>query len=871
MRSKFRHLILTLLLILIQILVACSRESPRLPTTAPSAEQVVIAFACSDRERRQYERLAENFHRAHPHVKVRVLSRDAILGGDMGREDAIHALATSADAFTYPGDLLPRHTQEGLVMDLTPFIETDSTFEAADFYPGLLAQFQWDGGTWGLPAKVQLALIFYDETAFEEAGLSPPQPGWTYEVFTQAAQRLTVREGERVLRYGFVDPFPYATLPLVLGRAGAGMDDDGTPPSPRLDDPALAEAVAWYTDLALEHDVMPNPAELDGQAWMTLIESGKAAMWALWPGTRLDLGVAPLPEGEAIVGWREASGYAVSAGSAHPQAAWEWLSYLTHQPLETGIKSVSPRRSLFEVSLFNVKGSEAAPAGEVRDEEMKAVYDYVLNRPQVTLSAERSAVDPFLDALDAVFAGEQSVEEALAEAQVQALALAHAGEADAPSASIVVPSPEPEDEGLTITFCSDNNKRIRNNYLHIVEEFHEQHPEINVNLTTEVWDFQQRTEVCDCFVAHSGFGINRLSYYQHILNLQPFLDVESDLNLNDFYSPFLEVFRREGDLWGLPLEGDLQVLLYNKDIFDEAGVEYPQPGWTLEDFLEKAVALTSEEGGKKVYGYVPYSSAINLFFFGLDMTTLVDATEQPPQPQLNNAETAAILRWHTDLALVHGVMPVLTEEELWRDFERIRFEQWSLITSGRAAMWFSPPSTYREHSLPPRTGNIHLPLLGQQKMGMREHGIRGYVISADTSHPQACWEWIKFVSARNAVLTRGLPAQRSVAESPVYRSLVGEEVADALLYTVEHIDPSLDALEEEYPWLTVLVCWVTEARDRVVEGTDVEEALDKAQAKAEALVACLGEDVASADRAQCWACAQKVDPEIEIPDYVRQE
>jgi ABC-type glycerol-3-phosphate transport system substrate-binding protein len=217
-------------------------------------------------------------------------------------------------------------------------------------------------------------------------------------------------------------------------------------------------------------------------------------------------------------------------------------------------------------------------------------------------------------------------------------------------------------------------------------------------------------------------------------------------------------------------------------------------------------------------------------------------------------------------------MPVFTEEEFWQDFDRVISEQWSLITSGRAAMWISHPSTYYERvGLPPRTGNVHLPLLGQQEMGMREHGVRGYVISADAAHPRACWEWIKFVSDRNAVLTQGLPARRSAAESPAYRSQVGDEVADALLYTVEHIDPSLDNLEKEYPWLIVLSYWVIAAHDRVLEGADVEEALSKAQAKAEAFIDCLGEDIASADRAQYWACAQEVDPEVEPPADLRQE
>ena len=37
-------------------------------------------------------------------------------------------------------------------------------------------------------------------------------------------------------------------------------------------------------------------------------------------------------------------------------------------------------------------------------------------------------------------------------------------------------------------------------------------------------------------------------------------------------------------------------------MFDEAGLEYPQSGWTWEDFRETAIKLTSGSGADKVYG-----------------------------------------------------------------------------------------------------------------------------------------------------------------------------------------------------------------------------------------------------------------------------
>ena len=47
-------------------------------------------------------------------------------------------------------------------------------------------------------------------------------------------------------------------------------------------------------------------------------------------------------------------------------------------------------------------------------------------------------------------------------------------------------------------------------------------------------------------------------------------------------------------VYGLPWIAQPVVLYYNKDIFDEMGVEYPNPDWTWDDFKAAAIALTNE-------------------------------------------------------------------------------------------------------------------------------------------------------------------------------------------------------------------------------------------------------------------------------------
>ena len=51
----------------------------------------------------------------------------------------------------------------------------------------------------------------------------------------------------------------------------------------------------------------------------------------------------------------------------------------------------------------------------------------------------------------------------------------------------------------------------------------------------------------------------------------------------------------------MPADLDLQLIDYNKDIFDAAGVAYPEAGWTWDDYRATAMALTEGDGVGKIY------------------------------------------------------------------------------------------------------------------------------------------------------------------------------------------------------------------------------------------------------------------------------
>jgi multiple sugar transport system substrate-binding protein len=68
-------------------------------------------------------------------------------------------------------------------------------------------------------------------------------------------------------------------------------------------------------------------------------------------------------------------------------------------------------------------------------------------------------------------------------------------------------------------------------------------------------------------------------------------------DLNDYYPGILAVNQFEGETYGLPWIAQPVVVYYNRGLFEAADVEEPQAGWTWDDFVDKAKALTLDTDG----------------------------------------------------------------------------------------------------------------------------------------------------------------------------------------------------------------------------------------------------------------------------------
>jgi multiple sugar transport system substrate-binding protein len=898
--------ILVVLCVLSMVLAACGggdgQETPSpapVPTAAPTQpaveqeperEQVTVRFAVFDWERPVYEDLIKAFEEENPDVKVQLVSANEVLGlgpiTDLDfPEDTERRLASAADVVTF--GVSKEVVREELVRDLTPFIAADPNFQADDFYPDTLEGHQWDGGTWAIPTTILFQLIFFDKDAFDEIGVPYPEPGWSWDDFVANAQALTAREGDEVTRWGFV-PSGTNHRTLVESRVGLVIDGSTEPPTPRLDEAEVIDAVRWYADLFLREQVAPYfepPEETEGELVLpeeqALIDKGQAAMWpenyaTFWfRNQQGNMGVAPFPV-EAPDGHSTPAGtqsLSMSAGTSQPNAAWRLLDFLSRQVvggLGAGIEYLPARRSVAESSGF----------WENVDEELGVALRYAVDhsyRPD-WLAGHQA----FSDALHAILSGEKSVDDALAEAQTQAeheIQEAQAAEAGATPAPTVVVAPPAEEtpagEGATtITFVPGLGSLNLEPYRDLADRFHEANPEIVVevkmiDLTSgSAPDLPGMAEAADCFQWYPSFQEARNR--EAILNLEPFLDADPSFSTDDFFPQLLDQFSWQGQLWGLPADVTPYIIEYNKGLFDAAGVEYPSLDWTTDDFLALAVALTQGEDDAKQYGFVGEVYALNDLLFLMERlgARLVDVDADPPAITYNDPSTVEAMRWYVSLSAEHGVKPeFLTDITKLAGATAFYLEREALINDGRAAMWTNTGATAGLFG--PRTGieigAAPLPT-GPGVTGGGYSSASGYFISAETENRQACWQWITFLSGEPGAV-QGLPARRSLAESDEYRQQVGADRADAYLASVADSDqPSAFQIFSEEEWLGGALFWLGQAYGQAIDGeASVEEALDAAQKMADDYRACV---VAAGDFSQeTWqACVQEIDPTL--PDFL---
>ena len=140
--------------------------------------------------------------------------------------------------------------------------------------------------------------------------------------------------------------------------------------------------------------------------------------------------------------------------------------------------------------------------------------------------------------------------------------------------------------------------------------FMERNPDIELEVIYNTWGDHNNVvptwaaadELPDVIYVHGSRGFP-WAFEGISVPLDSYTDSDEAFDVAGIWEEALRLYRFKGETHAIPYDHGPILLGYNKDLFDEAGMDYPDASWTMETLKEKALALTDLEAEIPQWGY----------------------------------------------------------------------------------------------------------------------------------------------------------------------------------------------------------------------------------------------------------------------------
>ncbi|MFS0728187.1 ABC transporter substrate-binding protein [Paenibacillus sp. 1P07SE] len=314
-------------------------------------------------------------------------------------------------------------------------------------------------------------------------------------------------------------------------------------------------------------------------------------------------------------------------------------------------------------------------------------------------------------------------------------------------------STEGTKEPVTIEFMGHGNPNEKKIFEALIAAFEDENPNVTVKYTSvPPGEYSQKlTTLVSSGKAPDVFYVGGSEFYRFaeagtLLNIQSHLDQTDLFNPDNVWPQALDRYRYDGssvgagDLYGLPKDVGPWAFVYNKTLFDEAGIEPPPAeagAWTWNEFLDAAKELTVDENGDgkpDQYGVGAYSLESAVWANGGQYIDYESGTVLVDQPEFYEA-----MQFVADLSLKHNVSPNQEAEQALNAYTRFLNGKLAMFAMGpwdQPAFW-ELPFEWDIAAWPasPSTGETATWL-----------GSMGFAISAKSAHPQEAFDLAAFLS-----------------------------------------------------------------------------------------------------------------------------
>ncbi len=297
--------------------------------------------------------------------------------------------------------------------------------------------------------------------------------------------------------------------------------------------------------------------------------------------------------------------------------------------------------------------------------------------------------------------------------------------------------------------------------------FEAMHPNVTVDMEPiSDWMTTVAPQIASGTLADVIWGSTDDGYGQMVArnaftSIQPYIDSEGyDLSL--WPESMLQHFSNpEGDLLVLPYANlSFNFLYYNKNLFDEAGLDYPDASWSIDDLIDAARALSvpDEQWGfgfawddlfltwMRMYGCEFSNDATYPTDYTYNDPTCVEAVED-----LDELSREGVINWELG-AQWGGLAPGDDTGE-------------GAFSGGHVAMLLS--GTWEAPTIAANSGGafefdaVPAPLAPG---GTIQGAASGFGVSSDSDHPEWAWEYVKHISGPEG---QEAEARLGLGQSPI--------------------------------------------------------------------------------------------------------
>ena len=254
-----------------------------------------------------------------------------------------------------------------------------------------------------------------------------------------------------------------------------------------------------------------------------------------------------------------------------------------------------------------------------------------------------------------------------------------------------------------------------------------------------------------------------------VVDLSERVASDASIGWSDFWPAGQAAVSPGGKVIGFPALIDNLSVVYNKQLFDEAGLEYPSPDWTWEDFRATAKALT--DPSKNVYGVNwPVSGSLDTVWRFIPMLWQRGGqvlSEDGTQAAFNSPEGVDILETLRQMSLDDG--------SIFLDPNDSKAEP--LFTSGHLGMFITGPwevPVFQEANMDwgdqvlPGVDGDHQTVAGPDNWVILDHS---------PERVEASIQFLKWLTApeqeiRWMMATGSLPVRKSIMDLPEYQDFL---------------------------------------------------------------------------------------------------